>query len=233
MRAFDQYAQLEWSPVPRAALMAGVRHSEIRFSAEDHYIRSGNPDDSGSADYGATVPVASVLWRATDRLHFYAALGQGFETPTLVELAYRTDGRAGLNFDLSPARTRQAGSGHEVSRPGRRSTPSWRCSARARERELVVAANAGGRAAYANAGRTEREGVEVSVSGNPAARLGWQLAWTALRRHGARCLQHLQQHALRGTEQPRARRQPAGGRARLAVFAGDRPGARRRAGGWR
>jgi len=48
------------------------------------------------------------------------------------------------------------------------------------ERELVVAANAGGRAAYANAGRTGRSGVEFSASGDLAARLGWQLAYTAL-----------------------------------------------------
>jgi iron complex outermembrane receptor protein len=180
VRAFDQYAQLEWSPLQRALLMAGVRHSEIRFRAADRYIRSGNPDDSGSADYGATVPVASALWRATDRLHFYTALGQGFETPTLVELAYRTDGRAGLNFDLSPARTRQVDVGLKFRDPGGVSAELALFRART-ERELVVAINAGGRAAYANAGRTEREGIEVSAAGNPAATLSWQLAYTALR----------------------------------------------------
>lgn len=177
--AFDHYAQLEWSPLERATLMAGARHSRIRFRAEDRYIRSGNPDDSGVAEYGATVPVASLLWRATGQWHLYASLGQGFETPTLVELAYRTDGRAGLNFDLAPARTRQLEVGAKYrNSPGLGAELSvFRA---ATERELVVAANSGGRAAYANAGRTRRSGVEVSASGDPAARLNWQLAYTAL-----------------------------------------------------
>ena len=179
VRAFDQYLQLEWSPLPRATLMAGARHSAIRFDAQDHYLRTGNPDDSGAADYGATVPVASALWRATDRVHLYAALGQGFETPTLAELAYRTDGRAGLNFDLSAARTRQLDVGLKYRNPDGAGAALAAFRARS-ERELVVALNSGGRAAYANAGRTRREGIEASLNSRSDGAVGWQLAYTAL-----------------------------------------------------
>ncbi len=42
------------------------------------------------------------MWHVTDRVNVYANYGQGFETPTFIELAYRTVG-SGLNFALQPA----------------------------------------------------------------------------------------------------------------------------------
>ena len=41
------------------------------------------------------------MWHVTDRVNVYANYGQGFETPTFVELAYRPVG-SGLNFALQP-----------------------------------------------------------------------------------------------------------------------------------
>ena len=43
-----------------------------------------------------------ALWHVTDTLNVYANYGQGFETPTFIELAYRPVG-TGLNFGLQPA----------------------------------------------------------------------------------------------------------------------------------
>ena len=191
VRAADGYAQLEWTPRPRATLLAGVRRSGIHFDARDHYVRTGNPDDSGQAGYGATLPVASALWRLTPddaagartarapQAHLYAAWGTGFETPTLTELAYRSDGRAGLNFDLQASRTRQLEAGLKLRR-----AQQWHAELALfqahTERELVVSSNSGGRAAYANAGRTERNGGELSLGGQWAGRFDGELAYTAL-----------------------------------------------------
>lgn len=41
-------------------------------------------------------------WQWTPELSLYAALGQGFETPTFQEMAYRRDS-SGINLGLSPA----------------------------------------------------------------------------------------------------------------------------------
>ena len=48
----------------------------------------------------------------------YAAAGRGFETPTLNELAYRSDGRTGLNLALKASRSDNA----EVGLKARSST---------------------------------------------------------------------------------------------------------------
>lgn len=194
VRALDGYAQLEWTPRSRATLVAGVRRSDIRFAASDRYIRTGNPDDSGAARYGATSPVFSALWRLAPQrngtattwrgglpvqANLYASLGTGFETPTLAELAYRTDGRAGLNFDLQPSRARQVEVGLKLRR-----MPGWHADLalfRARsERELVTVSNSGGRAAYANAGRAERSGVELSVGAQWSAHFDGEASFTSL-----------------------------------------------------
>src|SRR5262249_28316589 len=105
VRSFDQYLQLAWQPFERVSVNAGLRHSTIRFASADHYIVGANPDDSGNVDYRASVPVLAVAYAPDDALRLYATAGRGFETPTLNELAYRTDGRTGLNLGLQAARS--------------------------------------------------------------------------------------------------------------------------------
>jgi iron complex outermembrane recepter protein len=179
VRSVDQYLQVEWSLAARWLLLAGARHSAIRFDSADRYIRSSNPDDSGSADYGATTPVLNLLWRASSALHVYASYGQGFETPTLVELAYRSNGAAGLNFDLRAARTRNAELGAKLQLSSRFNAQAalFRTTAR---NELVVARNSGGRSAFANATRTQRSGAELALAATLPRNWHWQLSYTAL-----------------------------------------------------
>ena len=94
--------------------MAGVRHSDVQFQADDHFITPTNPNDSGSVAYGATSPVAGLLFKAQPWLHLYASYGQGFQTPLGSELAYRPDGATGLNLDLLPARNTSTELGAKV-----------------------------------------------------------------------------------------------------------------------
>ena len=102
VRNTDVYAQLEWRFLPAASLLAGVRASEVRFRSDDHYITAANPDDSGSVTFRDTTPVVGLTFHASDNLNIYATYGEGFETPTFAELAYRPVG-TGLNFDLKAA----------------------------------------------------------------------------------------------------------------------------------
>jgi iron complex outermembrane receptor protein len=176
---FDQFLQLEWAMGAHWSALAGVRHSELQFSAADRYIRSGNPDDSGQVDYGATSPVASLMWHAMPALNLYASLGQGFETPTLAELAYRSDALPGLNFSLGAARTSNTELGAKLRLGAGLQVDAALFRAMTRN-ELVVATNLGGRSSYVNAGRTWRQGVELSLSAQLSALWRWQLAYTAL-----------------------------------------------------
>jgi iron complex outermembrane receptor protein len=182
VRGIDQYLQVEWSLAARWLLLVGARHSAIRFSSADRYVRTGipgNPDDSGSTDYGATTPVLNLLWRASSAVHVYASYGQGFETPTLVELAYRSNGAAGLNFDLRAARTRsvELGAKLQLNPHFNAQVAFFRATTR---NELVVVRNSGGRSAFANATRTQRSGAELALAATLPRAWQWQLSYTAL-----------------------------------------------------
>ena len=158
--ALDPYLQATWVPNDAWQVTAGARHSRVRFRSEDHYVRPGNPDDSGRITYSATSPVLGARWRANDALQFYAAYGEGFETPTFNELQYRSDGGSGLNFALQAASTRSAEVGTKVSRGGLR-TELALFQARTDD-ELTVGTSAGGRTTFQNAGRAQRTGLELS-----------------------------------------------------------------------
>jgi iron complex outermembrane receptor protein len=177
--AVDPFAQARWAVGDRFALLAGLRYSRLRFDSDDRYVRAGNPDDSGAVDFARWTPVAALQWQADPRLQAYAAIGSGFETPTLVELAYRPDGSSGLNLALRPARSRNLEAGLKWRpRPGQRFDLAL-FQADTRD-ELVVATNLGGRATYANATRSRRRGVELEAQAVLTDTLGLQFAWTAL-----------------------------------------------------
>ncbi|MGN6788951.1 MAG: TonB-dependent receptor family protein [Rhodanobacteraceae bacterium] len=177
---FDQYAQGTWDFAQRWSLTAGVRHSTVRFGTVDAYVTAGNPDDSGRVEYRATTPVAGLLFRADAHWHLYASFGRGFETPTFSELAYRADGRAGMAFDLKPARSRNAEIGSKLrwaDGAGKLDVALFQSNTRD---ELAVFSSSGGRTTYQNIGRAHRRGFEVALDTPLAKGLDLQLAWTRM-----------------------------------------------------
>jgi iron complex outermembrane receptor protein len=175
----DEYVQGSWEFAADWSLMIGARHSDIEFDSQDHYIVTGNPDDSGKLSYGATSPVAGLMYKATDWLHAYASYGQGFQSPLGSELAYRADGGTGLNPNLAAARSDNAELGAKMQ-----FAANWNVEAALfqalTEDEIVVNTNAGGRSTYQNSGRTKRSGAELSVDYRFASDWQWQLAYTYL-----------------------------------------------------
>jgi iron complex outermembrane recepter protein len=179
VRNVDQFAQLHWQWAARWSALLGVRHSDVRFRSDDHYITARNPDDSGSRDYSATTPVAGIVFHASDAWRVYASAGRGFETPTFNELGYRSDGAAGLALDLAAARSRNLEVGTK-----------WRGAAGAAfeaavfradtDDELAVASNTNGRSTYRNIGSTRRQGLEASFRQPLAEAVDLTLAYTWL-----------------------------------------------------
>jgi len=156
----DPYLQASWKPTDDWTLNAGVRHSRVRFESHDDYIAGANPDDSGRADYRATLPVLGVLWAASPSLHLYATLGKGFETPTLNELGYRPNGATGLNFALQPATSRslELGAKSRLDELGELNAAVFQTRM---SDEIVTLTNTGGRSTFQNAGSTRRNGLEL------------------------------------------------------------------------
>ena len=155
----DGYVQAEWAPLAALAVLAGARYSDVRFNSVDHYIVPPNPDDSGRVAFSHFSPVAGALWHALPDVNVYANWGEGFETPTFIELAYRSVG-TGLNFDLRPAISRSAEAGVKAYVFGRQRVNLAVFSTNTSD-EIVIDASTGGRTTYKNASKTHRRGVEA------------------------------------------------------------------------
>ncbi len=162
----DAYVQAEWS-LASVSFLAGLRYTDVRFKSQDHYITAQNPDDSGSVSYSHPSPVVGAVWHATDDLNVYANYGVGFETPSFIELAYRTVG-TGLNFALQPAISKSAEIGIKarIQQQQRLNVSAFWINT---DDELVIDTATGGRTTYTNAAKTRRRGAEAeweAVIGN-------------------------------------------------------------------
>jgi iron complex outermembrane receptor protein len=173
----DEYTQLSWDIATQWSLMFGIRHSDVSFTVDDHFITPVNGNDSGSVTYSAGTPVAGVVFKASAWLHLYASFGRGFQTPLGSELAYRADGGAGPNFDLQPARSINSELGAKVQLPPSLYAEATLFNTQTHD-EIVVDTNLGGRSTYQNAGRTTRRGAEGSLDWRFASPWHLQLAYT-------------------------------------------------------
>jgi iron complex outermembrane receptor protein len=175
---FDQYLQASWQVAPRWTLHGGLRHSDVRFSSEDHYIVGPNPNDSGSLSFGATLPVVGVMFAASDDVHLYATAGRGFETPTLNELAYRPSGATGLNLGLGAATSNSYEAGVKTRSPwGELNLALFETHT---DNEIATLSNVGGRSTFQNVGATRRRGLEAGWSRELRENLRAQAAYTWL-----------------------------------------------------
>ena len=178
VRNLDPYLQGAWKFADRWTLEAGLRYSTVRFESDDRFIRGANGDDSGSVRFRHVLPVAALRYAVTPDLSVYTAFGRGFETPTLNELSYRPDGRAGLNFGLLPSVNDSVELGVKARLAGGLLTAAL-FQTRTKD-EIVTASNTGGRATFRNAGRTRREGLELGWTHETADHWRTQLAYTLL-----------------------------------------------------
>ena len=178
VRSVDAYAEAQWSPWPSWSFTLGARASEVRYTSDDHYITAQNPDDSGARRFHDQSPVAAAVWHVTDTFNAYASYGEGFETPTFAELAYR-NGSTGLNFALVPATSRAGEVGIKTLWRGQR--VNLAAFVVRTQNEIVIDAATGGRTTFKNAGPTSRRGIEALWDGNLPHDLHVHVAYTWLR----------------------------------------------------
>ncbi len=174
----DPYMQTRWDFAERWSLEAGLRQSTVRFDSDDRYQRGINGDDSGDARYRKLLPAAALRFAATRDLNLYVSAGRGFETPTFNELSYRPGNVSGLNFALQPSvnRSLEVGAKARVA-DGLLTAAVFQTRT---DDEIVTATNSGGRATFQNAGRTQRDGVELAWLHETRSHWRTQLAYTWL-----------------------------------------------------
>ena len=173
----DAYVQGEWRALTDVSVHAGVRASRVKLVSDDKYIVTGNGNDSGSTSFSATLPSVGVSWRVVPALALYASAGRGIETPTLNELAYRPPGSVpstGLNFNLRAATSDSAEIGAKWRRDGLAAELALFDTKT--KSEIVVISNSGGRSAFANAGRSQRRGIEFSGHAQLSPQLQWDVS---------------------------------------------------------
>jgi iron complex outermembrane receptor protein len=174
----DPYLQTQWQLMEKLTLEAGARYSSVWFDSNDRYVTPGNGDDSGSVGYHEWLPAGALKYAVTDAWNIYLAAGRGFETPTITELSYRADGRSGMNFDLKPStnNTVEIGSKTRLG-DGLLTGALFQTST---DNELVVDASSGGRTTWKNAGKTRRQGAELSWERRFAGDWRVKTSWTWL-----------------------------------------------------
>lgn len=174
----EAYLISTWQLAEDWSLTAGLRHSRIHFDSEDDFLADGR-DDSGSVRYRRSNPALGLSWRWTPELSLYAALGQGFETPTFQELAYRPQS-SGLNLGLKPSLSRNAEVGMKWRHASGRADLAL-FESRVRN-EIVPGESQVGtdRSTYANAGRSQRRGLELALEQELGMGFRAYLAYTYL-----------------------------------------------------
>lgn len=174
----DPYMQSRWQLTDKLSLDAGVRYSSVWFDSNDHYVTAANGDDSGEASYHEWLPAGALKYAVTDAWNVYAAAGRGFETPTINELSYRANNQSGLNFNLKPSTndTYEIGSKTRVGN-GLFTAALFQTMT---NDEIVTDTSSGGRTTYKNAGKTRRQGAELSLDQQFAGDWRVKMAWTYL-----------------------------------------------------
>lgn len=176
------FGRLGWDPAARLRLEGGGRYDRIRFAVDDRFLRenaagaTSGADDSGertlgawSGHLGASVAVATAFVP-------YANLSTAFETPTTTELQTGREALGGFSTELEPQRTRAAELGARGD-AGRVQYTAALFDMRVRD-ALVQNAETGGRAFFANAGRTRTTGAELQARVRMVEALALEAAYT-------------------------------------------------------
>jgi len=160
----DQYIQGRLAILNSTDLHAGIRHSLVNMRFKSNIPISVSPavNMNGTVTFEDTTSVLGVIWKATPALNVYANYGQGFETPTLIEMAYSSSTSAiGPNLTLKPSTSDNYETGIKASLFNNTiiNAALFRVVTR---NEIIVSANSA-YSLYSNAQRTARNGLEFSI----------------------------------------------------------------------
>ena len=172
---FDQYFQAQWNLAEPFDLHGGIRHSQVQFDVDDRKVGGTN---NGHTFYEKTTSVAGVVWKALPTLNIYANYGQGFETPTLIEIAYSTSGGAGPNLGLKPSTSDnyEVGAKAFILENTRLNLAVFKTNTQ----QEIITKSGGTYSVYNNAPNTVREGIEISIDSSLPYNFGAYASYSLL-----------------------------------------------------
>lgn len=152
------FAQGDLAMTDRFNVSVGTRFDRLRLSVDDDKLDDGN--DSGSRTYDEFSGFAGVSYRLAPRQQLYATIGTAFESPTFTEFA-NPDGGGGFNPDIEPQQALNREVGVRGSFGQGLSYDVALFSIRVDDEILPYEID--NRTFYENAGRTERNGIELGL----------------------------------------------------------------------
>ena len=158
------FAQGDLALTDRFNVSVGTRFDRLRLSVDDDKLDDG--DDSVSRTYDEFSGFAGVSYRLAPRQQLYATIGTAFESPTFTEFA-NPDGSGGFNPDIEPQQALNREVGVRGSFGQGLSYDMALFSIRVDDEILPYEID--NRTFYENAGRTERNGIELG--------LGWDISY--------------------------------------------------------
>jgi len=176
---FDQFIQAKLEILDSSDIHAGLRHSKIDMDFKSKTeIKSGN-NINGSISFEKTTPVIGFVWKANPSLNFYANYGKGFETPTLIEMAFNSSSSAtGPNLNLKPSSSNNYEIGMK-SFIGKNTQLNAAIFTIDTKQEIIIASNST-YSVYGNAAQTQRQGLELSLDSKFQNNFGLYGAYTYL-----------------------------------------------------
>ncbi len=163
VRTAAVFGQIRLSLTGRLDAMAALRADMFAFTANDHLVAGGDPDDSGERTMIGVSPSFGLHFDLGDH-GVFASAARSFETPTTTELGNRSDGGAGFNPGLQPQRGWTVEGGIRGV-AGSRTAYDAAVFTTALADQLVPfeVPSDPGRSFYRNAGRSRIRGFEVST----------------------------------------------------------------------
>jgi iron complex outermembrane receptor protein len=151
------FAQGDLALTDRFNLSLGTRFDRLRLSVDDNFLNDG--DDSGSRTYNEFSGFLGTSYRIAPRQQVYATVGTAFESPTFGEFANRDGG--GFNPDVEPqeAVSREVGVRGALGEGFNFDVALFSI----RVDDELLPNNEGSQTFYQNAGRTERNGIELGA----------------------------------------------------------------------
>lgn len=184
----DKYLQGQWSVTENLDIHAGVRNTKVNIKVQDSLVNSSlvtssfgtfkYKDSSGNLSYEKTTPVVGAVLKISPAFNVYANYGKGFETPNLIEIAYDNASGSGPNLGLKPSESDNYELGFKAF-PNDTTKLNLAAFRTNTDKEIVVS-ESGTYAVYNNAGKTKRQGLEVSVDSQLPNNFGLYGAYTYL-----------------------------------------------------
>ena len=170
------FLQDEISLTEKTLLTLGVRADQVKFDVTDRFFADGF-DDSGSKSFDDTSPMVGLVFAFSPQLNVYATYSSAFETPTTTEFNQPNPNVGGFNQNIDPqvARNFEVGLRGALGERQRYEVALFTIDV---DDELIPHEVTPGRNAYENAGKSTRDGLEVSWIAKPTDALKATVSYT-------------------------------------------------------